>query len=219
MVVTIGESPRVDLIPYVQHLFPVNVKVEERGLLDDFTEIDFECIKPEKGHTILVSKLKNGESVEMSKEKITPHLQKIVDELNQQEIDLIILACTGSFELFSSKILVIYPDYLISKVINGLIRKEPKLNIIVPKQNQIESNQRKWNSEGIITYSEFCSPYNYSEQKLVEAVRKLNNNEGEIILLDCIGYTKQMKKVAKNVSNKKIVLSREILFQNVARLF
>jgi len=195
------------------------VEIIERGVLDNFTNANLNYIIPKKKDTVLVSKLKNGEPVRMSKKKIVPQIQNIIDELNHQQVDLIVLACTGSFELFNSKALVVYPDFLISKVVNGLLRKKTKLNIIIPEQNQIESNEEKWKKEGIETISECCSPYNYSDKKMLEAIRNLNSNEEDIILLDCIGYTEQMKKTAEKESKKKIILSRDIVFQNVASLF
>jgi protein AroM len=218
-VITIGQAPRTDLIPDVEKFFSSEVEFIQRGVLDNFDEKRLAQVKPEPGQTTLVSRLKDGTSVTMSKEKILPVIQQIIDNFNEDQVNLIILACTGEFKIFQSDVPIIYPDYLLNHVAQGIFRNKGQIGVIVPLPEQYESIQKKWQSASFEAICVASSPYIFDEQSLIKATNKLEHTNINTIVLDCIGYTQQMKEIVKKHSSKNVILSRNIVFKNTAELF
>lgn len=147
-IITIGQTPRVDMIPAIRSFFSPETIIIEKGVLDNKSEEEIEGLVPNHGQTTLVSRLQNGQKVVIAKEKIISIIQSLINEFNQTNVNVILLACTGKFQLFNSNIPVIYPDYLLNYVIKGLFQKG-KLGIIVPLPEQKQAIINKWDDVNI----------------------------------------------------------------------
>lgn len=218
-VITIGQSRRTDLIPEVEKFFSPDIEFIQRGVLDDVDRERLVQIEPDIGQTTLVSRLKDGTSVTMAKEKIILIIQQIVDDFNREKINLIILACTGEFKLFQSDVPIIYPDYLLNHVAQGVFRNMGQLGVIVPLSKQYESIEKKWQSAGFKAVCAASSPYVFDSQSLIKIANEFEQLNIDTIVLDCIGYTEHMKDIVKKHSSKNVILSRNVVFKNVAELF
>ncbi|WP_040984145.1 AroM family protein [Oceanobacillus jeddahense] len=217
-VITIGESPRTDLIPEIKRFFSSNITFVERGVLDNLSNIELAEISPKNGQTTLISRKNNGTPVEMAKEKIIPMIQSIIDDLHHK-VDLIILACTGVFPTFSSNIPIIYPDHLLNYVSQGIFKVKENIGVIVPLPEQINSIKAKWATAGFQAITATCSPYHFQEQAMIKAIVAFENANVNTVVLDCIGYTQPMKELIQKQSDKFIILSRNIIFKTVSELF
>jgi protein AroM len=211
-VITIGQTPRSDMIPSIRSFLPQETVIIEKGVLDGRTEQEILELAPEPGQTTLISRLKNGGSAVMGKEKILPILQSLIDDLNQTNVSLIILACTGKFPLFKSKIPLIYPDFLLNHVVKGLFR-DGMLGVIVPLPEQAEAILDKWKQADFMTIPVVCSPYSFQAEALQDAVKQLDQFPVKAIVLDCMGYTEEMKALAQTYTSKPVILSRNVIFR------
>lgn len=123
-----------------------------------------------------MSRLKDGTSATMAKEKVIPIIQRIIDDFNQNQIQLIIVACTGEFPPFDSKIPIIYPDYLLNHATQGIFRKKEQIGVIIPLPEQADSIQKKWHTAGFktITVASFSLPIRrtitYSRNKISRTI-------------------------------------------------
>ena len=213
-IITIGQTPRVDMIPSIERFLPPNTKIIEKGALDGKSSYELLKLVPEEGQTTLISRLRDGGSAIMAKEKILPIIQQLIDELNEEGVAFIIIACTGKFPKFNSSVPVIYPDYLLNFIVKGLFR-EGSIGVIVPLQSQVESIMSKWGEGGFKSIAECCSPYDFDESQLIEVVERLNKESIHTIVLDCMGYTEEMKTIVRNHTSKPVILSRNMIY-NVA---
>ncbi|SFD88023.1 protein AroM [Lentibacillus persicus] len=218
-VITIGQAPRTDLIPEIETFFPPDVEFIQRGVLDNFDRNDLEQIKPKTGQSTLVSRLKDGTSVTLAKEKTLPIIQQIIDDFNLKQVKLIILACTGEFKLFQSHIPIIYPDYLLNHVTQGIFREKGQIGVIVPLAKQFEVIEKKWDSAGFDAICVESSPYVFDELSFIKAAKELEEYNINTIILDCIGYTEKMKDIVKKYSSKTVLLSRNIVFKTASELY
>jgi protein AroM len=218
-VITIGQAPRTDLLPEIERFFSSHVEFIQRGVLDHFDKKMLEQIKPEPGQTTLVSRLQDGTSVTMAKEKILPIIQQIIDNFHQDQVHLIIVACTGEFKPFQSDVPIIYPDFLLNHVAQGIFRNKGQIGVIVPLPEQYESIKQKWQAAGFQAICVASSPYLFDEPSLIKATKELEQANITTIVLDCIGYTQQMKEIVRSHSSKNVILSRNIVFKNAGEMF
>lgn len=216
-IITIGQTPRVDMIQDIRKHLPEGTRILEKGVLDGKTVKEIQWFLPEEGHTVLISRLRNGESAILAKEKVLPIIQGLIDELQSEKASLIILACTGKFPLFRSDIPVIYPDHLLNCAVKGLLR-EGSLAVIVPLAEQGGAIIDKWKEAGFHAIPGASSPYAFSQEKLIEAVRQLDRHPAIAMVLDCIGYTEEMKSIAQTHTTKPVILSRSVIYSLAGQL-
>src|SRR5438034_10613382 len=94
--VTIGQAPRVDVVPEMAELMRPGIEILERGALDGLSRPEIERLAPEGDNEILVTRLSDGHSVFVGKEKITPLVQRRIDELEADGATMSVVLCTGA---------------------------------------------------------------------------------------------------------------------------
>ena len=197
--VTIGQSPRNDLISEIRGILG-SLEIVEVGCLDELTREDIEGLEPRGREPFFLTLLRDGSSVQVSRKKAISLLQQRIKELEDEDVTLIIVLCTGDFPDFKSKKLIIEPGKLVHKIVQGMLSKDKKLGVIIPSSEQIEQTKKKWIR--IDPVFAVASPYENPE-KVVEAAKALQAKKVDLTVLDCIGYTKQMKQKVKE-NNRQI---------------
>jgi protein AroM len=164
---------------------------------------------PAAGDYVLVTRIKDGTSVEVSRRHVFPRVQKCIEELEEIGADLTLLLCTGEFPQIEAKKLLIMPDVLVSNVVWGIL-KRGKLGIVVPEKEQIPLLKRKWKKKEVSLVITAANPYG-KIRALEEAGNFLAKGDVDLIVLDCIGFTPQAKELFRRLTGKPVVLPQTIL--------
>ena len=212
--ITIGQSPRNDVVTEIRDILGP-VEIVERGCLDELTKQQIDSLKPREGEPFLVTLLRDGSSIQVSKEKVTNLLQQRIKEL-ERDVDLIVLLCTGDFANLQSKKLIIELGKLIRKLIQGMLTKEEKLGVIIPSVEQMEQTKKKCAAENLVVA--VASPYE-NQERLRDAAKALQAKDVRLTVLDCVGYTKQMKLYVQEITGKPAILSRTIAARIARELY
>jgi len=212
--VTIGQSPRNDVVKEIRDILGP-VEIIERGCLDELTKEQTESLKPKEGEPFLVTLLRDGSSIQVSRDKAANLLQQRIKEL-ERDVNLIVLLCTGDFANLQSKKLIIEPGKLIRTLVRELLTEEKKLGIIIPSAKQIKQTKKKWGDVNLVVA--VASPYE-NQEKLQEAARKLQAENVDSTVLDCVGYTRQMKQYVQEITGKPAILSRTIAARIARELY
>lgn len=219
-VITIGEAPRLDVEPTFKRILGENQEITQVGVLDGLTKEEAELtFKPVKNEYTMVSRFQNGDSVRMSRNKITPVIQKKIDELEEIGCKKIFLLCTGVFYGLKTRGAVfIEPEKIIPSTIMALIGNH-RLGIIGPLEKQESILKEKWCGLKNPPYYVSASPYIYSKKELRRAARTLAEHDVKLILLDCMGYVEEMRQVVKaEVNGIPVVLSNALLIKLISEL-
>ncbi len=78
---TIGQSPREDVVPEMNPFFLPQIQILEKGLLDDLNLEEIRRLKPKTGEIPLVTRLRKGGSVQLSEKKISSLLPEAIDSM------------------------------------------------------------------------------------------------------------------------------------------
>src|SRR2546422_953146 len=70
--VTIGQAPRVDVVPAMADVLGPDVEIIERGALDGLGGDEIAQLAPESDDEVLVTRLTDGSSVFVGKRGVTP---------------------------------------------------------------------------------------------------------------------------------------------------
>src|SRR5512134_1207411 len=98
-VLTIGESPRDDVVPEIEKLLGPDFRVLQAGALDGLDRAGIGALAPAAGQYPLITRLRDGSSVIVAKEQIVPRLQGCIERL-EGEAQAFVIQCVGVFPAF-----------------------------------------------------------------------------------------------------------------------
>ena len=164
-----------------------------------------------------MSRLTDGSSVTFAERHILPRLQQRIYDLEAQGVKFIMFFCTGDFpDNFQSKVPLIFPCKILNHIV-PLLTKTSNIITVTPSPLQVTQCEKKWNQYVNQVTSIPASPYG-DWTSLEAAAYKIKNIDGDLVVLDCIGYTQEMKEMFAKITGKMIVLSRTILARVVSEL-
>ena len=216
-IITIGQSPRKDVVPEMTAFFGEGVEVLERGALDGLTIEQVRTYAPEAGMVHLCTCMRDGSEVVVAKEKLLPRIQEAVDDLNRKQVTLILLLCVGEFPQFQSTCLVVEPQKIVDHCIEGLIGASHRLGIVIPI-----AEQEGWVRE---TFSKLtpsvtvavASPY-AGQNDLSAAAAILNEAACDLIVMYCMGFNRQLTRTIREITAKPVIVSSAIVARTIGEL-
>ena len=217
-VLTIGQAPRADdtVAELLQVLGP-GYAITERGALDDLDPAEIARHGPEPGHYLLISLLRNGQSVRLSKPKILPLVQQKIDALGADGVDAILLLCTGTFPEFKSDRLIVQPQEALYHLMLGLGRGK-RIGALTPLADQLAQTRAKWRECGVDPLLAAASPYTGADE-VTPAARDLAERGAELIFMDCMGYSLAMKaRVKAAAGGCPVILARSAIARVLAEV-
>lgn len=215
-VVTIGQSPRPDVIGEMERILGEGYELLEKGALDDYTLEDVNKIKIDPEHGLLVTRMRDGTEIKITHEVVNPIIQKRIAELEKEGVEIILLVCTGRFPEFKSKVLVVQPSNIIRGVTRAAIRKG-RMASILPSMQQVGGSPREREEDGLVTYLDSASPYGPIEEvaKLGDRLAKQNV---DLIVLNCMGFDYNHKRIIREKTGKPVLQSSAMVARALKEL-
>jgi protein AroM len=205
---TIGQSPRTDLIPGLMKILGNEYEIIEAGALDNLSYEDVMKIDLNPEHYILVSRMRDGREIKITKKYVVPRMQKQLDKIEAQGVRLTVVMCTGKFPQFQSKGLVVTPSEILKGVIMGSL-KAGKLAVIYPTEEQVPYAEHDFGHPGIELYADSVSPY---EPDDVEGLlKRLKAEEPDLVFLNCFGFPSELKEKVVEATGKSTIHSSALI--------
>ena len=205
---TIGQSPRDDLIPALMEILGKDIEIVEAGALDDLTIDDINKIDLKPEDYILVSRMRSGKEIKITKKFVVPRMQKQLDKIEDQGVRLTVVMCTGKFPQFKSKGLVVTPSEILRGIVDGSL-KAGKLAVVYPTAEQKPYAERDFGKENIELYADSVSPY---EPEDVEGlIKRLKHEKPDLIFLNCFGFPISLKNKVIEATGKPTIHSSSVI--------
>ncbi len=221
-IVTIGQSPREDIMSVMQHYLPADVEVLQRGALDNLDLTTIKNMAPKPGERPLATTLQNGTEVAVTHDNVSPLMGHALDDLASLGTELVVLTCTGGFEeLKRDDMVVIDPGGIVQGVVKSLA-DGARLGVIQPHVGQIEngpSTNAYWGAADVIMTH--ASPYTSSDARKADwtrAANELKEANVDYILLNCMGMDLGMKQIVNSVTGKPTILPTALVARVVDEL-
>jgi protein AroM len=213
---TIGQSPRDDILPSFKEIMGEGFEIVETGALDHHTLDEIERVEFRPDDYILVSRMRDGTEIKITKRLILPLMQERIHELEERGVSLTVIMCTGKFPSFKSRGLVVTPQEIIKGVVKGAL-KRGKLGIVYPAKEQIHMAKPEFGREGIEIYADHVSPYEGNDEidQLAERLAKQNL---DLILLNCFGFSNKVKRVVAEKIGKPVIQANLLVARVIKEL-
>ena len=217
--VTIGQTPRTDLVPEIVSRLPTEAVVDEMGILDEFgppngTVPDgIVALAPEPGEARLVTRLTDGTQVVLGKAGMQRRLQNLLNRLDPEPYTAVVLLCTGEFPGLKGPGLFLDAQHLVDHGAAGLSAGAKRLGLLLPLAEQTEESHWRPGPDQELLVSH-ASPY--EGHRFVAAARELS--EADLIVMHCMGYTEVHREEVARVSGRPVLLARRLVATALANL-
>ena len=161
-----------------------------------------------------MTRLRDGTQVKVGRNKIIQRIRECIRKI-ENYVDIIVLLCTGEFPEINSKKPLIKPSTLLYNVVLGLLPKG-KLGILIPSPDQIKEVEDKWKKSKLKLIVKTLSPY--MSENVKNVANEFRKENVDMIVLDCIGYGKEIARIIKEATNKPVLLPRTLLARIIREL-
>ncbi len=209
--VTIGQSPRDDIVPEMRALVPDAAWVEA-GALDGLDEAGVARLGPVPGEFPLVTRTRAGTAV-VGERAILPRLQAAVRRV-EAAADLVLVLCTDPLAIESRRPLLL-PYGLLTSAVSAL-RTDRAIVVLTPHEQQVAAQERRWAERGARASIVFASPYAATD--FADVGRRARALDASLVVLDCLGYTAAMRHAVAEASGLPTMLARSLLARVAAEL-
>ena len=201
--ITIGQSPRSDIIPDMKMILGHDYEILEAGALDDHTLKEVQQLEIGPDDPILVTRMRDGTEVKITKEFIVPLIQQRITEIEKMGLEVVLLLCTGRFPEFKSKALIVMPSEVVRGAVNATLR-HGRLGVVYPAKEQTTEAAKEWGRDELKVYADAASPYG-PEEELERLAGRLADKDLDLILLNCMGFGYKMKQLIKERTGKPVI--------------
>lgn len=232
--VTIGQSPRPDVLDEMRPLLPPGVRIVEAGALDGLSADEVHTLRPglqgaggaraipddldvvpaADDHP-LVTRLRDGREVVVSRQRLLPLVQRAVERV-EGEAHLVMMLCTGTFPRFRTTRLVLHPEHLLLYAVQAAAGGA-RVGVLTPSAAQIPHQERRWRAVASAVTVRAFSPYRGGDD-LDTACAAFVAAGVELVALDCLGYTTALKREVRDRVGRPVLLARTVLARAAAEL-
>ncbi len=211
--VTIGQTPRSDLVPELVGALPDAVEVVELGALDGLDERAIAGLAPGPEEAALVTRLRDGRQAVVGKPGIARRLRRIL-ESEAPEATATVLLCTGDFPDLDGPGLFLDAQHIVDHGIAALGGAARSVGLLVPLERQQESHHLRLRA-GKMLRTAHASPY--EDADFAAAGRALA--DCGLIAMHCMGYTEAQREAVAEGSGRPVLLARRLVAAALTQVF
>jgi protein AroM len=218
--ITIGQTPRNDVVPAMRRILPSNVRIIEYGALDGLDRSEIAKFAARQGEVGIVTRLQDESSVLLSHDLILPQMQEKADRAVEQDgAELVVILCGADWSKLRSPRLIVNPGVLFPATVAALTAGQ-KLGIIKPDAGQVERELARYAERGIDAAVTSASPYSGADRlhQAREAAEYLRAEGCQLVWMTCVGMDEDMRSAVADITESPVILAQSLLARIVSEL-
>jgi protein AroM len=214
--VTIGQSPRADVVPEMAAVIGAGVEVREAGALDGLDRAEIDARRPTGQHEILVTRLADGAAVFLGKEKIVGLVEQRIAALERQGTTLTALLCTGAFPRLRAGRPLIQPHPVLLGTLRGL-SWPGRLGILTPSVSHVPQTEARWKRDGFDPVVAPLSPYEEEDPAALRRAADVMRAGGVgLVAMDCMGFRRTTRDELRGMIGVPVLLANLLVARVIA---
>jgi len=206
MFVSVGQSPRADLIAEMLDSLDLPIEALEIGALDDLSPSEINALRVREGEASIATRLRDNSHIVISKPRIGERLAEIVAGFRPGEYDLVVILSTGLFRDFESTCPTVNAQRALESAVISLAAQGSAVGLIQPLERQI----RELDIPALQPYRVTAS-YAPEGDRAALAQAVLDLAECEILVLNSVAFTEADREMVAKATGKPVVLARRII--------
>ena len=212
-ILTIGQTPRNDILPELTRWLPDTIQVQEFGALDGQPEEVIERLRPEASEHRLVTRLGDGRQVVVRKSWIAHRLQDMLDGIDPEGYLGVILLCTGKFSDLHFGGLFLDAQHLVDCGTDAICAGARRIGVLLPL---IEQSQEFHYMPSPDQELRFAAASPYEGDELAGAAQALS--DCDVIVMHCMGYTEAQRTSLAALTGKPVLLARRLVGAGISQI-
>jgi len=212
-ILTIGQTPRNDILPELTCWFPDTIQVQEFGALDGQPEEEIERLLPEASDHRLVTRLRDGRQTVVRKSWIARRLQDVLDGIDPEDYLAVVLLCTGEFSDLHFDGLFLDAQNLVDHGTDAICAGAHRIGVLLPLIEQSQEFHYKTRPDQELRFAA-VSPYEGDE--FPAAAQALS--DCDVIVMHCMGYTEAQRTSLVALTGKPVLLARRLVGAGIAQI-
>lgn len=214
--VTIGQSPRSDVVPDMAAVLGPAVDIREAGALDGLGRSEIGTLAPTGDDEILVTRLTDGSAVFLGKPKIVGLVEQRIAALEREGAMLTALLCTGAFPRLRATRPLIQPQPVLLGILRGL-SWPGRLGVLTPSVPHVPQTEARWRRAGFDPVVAPLSPYEEEDTTaLRRAADAMRAGEAGLIVMDCMGFRRKTRDELRVLTGVPVLLANLLLARIIA---
>ena len=205
--VTIGQTPRDDIVPELSAALGAQCKILQVGALDGLSEAEIDAQGGKLGRGLIVTRLRTGAEVRVKESFVTRRFGNCVSDL-QDRVDMILVLCTGDLPPIRTQSPILYPGRILRSVTQSL--EVNCLGVLTPAAEQMRAQRRRWRGLARQVVVAHASPYGPLEE-FAQAAQEIRHGNPDVVVMDCIGYTRKMQQTVRDNLNLPVLSALSLL--------
>ena len=210
-VFVIGQAPRPDLAAEIAAAAP-GLRIAMRGALDGLSREEIGAIPPRDGADTLFTMLPSGEPVSISKTAVTTRMKALLADTAGP----VLLACTGAFKGLPERPGLVQPSAVLNGMAEALLPRG-RLGLFVPLPEQAATLGGSRARDGLTLVVQALRPHS-DDATRTAAMARMAAETPDLVLLDCISYTRRDKAAAVAALSCPVLLSVAVAARAAASL-
>ncbi|MCJ9670677.1 MULTISPECIES: AroM family protein [unclassified Neorhizobium] len=206
MFLSVGQTPRADLIGDMLTNLDVPIEALEIGALDALSKAEIDDLRVRPGEQSIVTRLADNTDIVVSKPRIAERMAKIAAAFHPNEFDLVVILSTGLFRDFESTCPTVNAQRAMESAVISLAAHGSSVGLIQPLQQQIE----ELDIPALAPYK-ICASYAADGDRKLLAGALVDLADAEIIVLNSVSFTEADRQMVAKASGKPVVLARRIV--------
>lgn len=212
--VTIGQTPRDDIVPELGAALGPGYDIEQVGVLDGLSTAEIEAQSGKRGRGRIVTRLRDGEEVRVGQRFVNQRFERCVGDLDGR-VAMILVLCTGDLPWIKTQAPILYPGRILQSLTQSL--GVERLGVLTPGAEQIRAQRRRWGSLARRVFVAQASPYGPPEA-FETAAERLGRKRVGVVVMDCIGYTQRMQQTVRASLDVPVLAALSVLGRVAAEM-
>ena len=204
--VTLGQSPRTDLVPEILSNLDNPVESLEFGLLDDVDAKGLRAAAPRSGENAFLTQLRDGRHVELSVEWTHERFREVYELIKLRGTDLVVLMSASCGQDFHPDGATLQSDHVVERTIDALSNAGLHLGIVVPLAGLLRDPQPLGGPWGRACV-QAAQPGDFDA--LARAVSEMV--DCDIVVLHSMGYSNADRDEVRRLTQKPVIMNRRLV--------
>lgn len=210
---TVGQTPRDDVLPDMLAQLPMVLDVQEFGALDGLGEQDIADLAPRAGEGSLVTRLRDGRDVVVSRQRVAERMESICRAINPRHFDLLIVLTTGLFREFESACPTVNAQRAMDSALGAMCAAGQTVGVVYPLRRQVEENAG-YSMPGLsLRFSHADSGVPAELQRAADELAGC-----DMLVLNSMGFVEADRTVIARHSGRPVILARRVVAGAIALL-
>ena len=216
--VTIGQSPRPDIVPDMAAIIGPGIDIREAGALDGLSRVEVDALKPTGDDEILVTRLLDGTGVFVGKQKIVRLVEERIARLEREGAQLTALLCTGAFPPLRAARSLIQPQPVLFGTLRGM-SWPGRLGVVTPSVPHVPQTEARWRGDGFDPVVVPLSPYEEEDPAALRRAGGALRSAGVgLVVMDCMGFRRKTRDEMRDLTGAPVLLANFLVARVIAEL-